>query len=186
MINISINVKQLTRLREAVNGARKVMEVEIAAAINATAKKTRLEIGKTVRETIAIKKKESEQPLKISTKASKGSLSSTVRLQKTPRLPLKSFSARQDKKGVSYKISKQGGRKRLNGAFEWAAIGHFFIRAGTARLPIHKLDGVSAWGAFIKNDFTPEQMKATEKELAKQIERRINLNVLRANGLVPK
>ena len=39
MINISINVKQLTRLREAVNGARKVMEVEIAAAINATAKK---------------------------------------------------------------------------------------------------------------------------------------------------
>jgi hypothetical protein len=66
MINISINVKQLTRLREAVNGARKVMEVEIAAAINATAKKTRLEIGKTVRETIAIKKKESEQPLKIS------------------------------------------------------------------------------------------------------------------------
>ena len=184
MIGIEINSKQLEQLRAAVGRAGKVMGREIAAAINATAKKTRLEIGRSVRETVAIKKKESEEPLKIVTKANAGSLSSTVQLRKTRRLPLKSFSARKDKKGVSYKISKQGGRKRLNGAFEWRT--HFFIRAGKSRLPIIHLKGVSAWGAFEKNNMTPAQIKATTAELAKQIDRRIKLNVLRASGLVSK
>ena len=186
MIAIEINQKQLARLREATDRAKKLMGTEIAAAINATAKKTKLEIGRSVRQTVAIKKKESEEPLKIATKASKNSLTSTVQLRKTRRLPLKSFSARQNKRGVSYKISKQGGRKRINCAFEWEAIGHVFIRAGKARLPIIQLKGVSAWGAFVKNDMTPAQIKSTTTELAKQIERRIKLNVLRASGLVSK
>lgn len=186
MLAIEINQKQLSALRDAVGRSGKRMSIEIAAAINATAKKTKLDIGRTVRETINIKKKESEEPLKIVTKAGKDSLSSTVQLRKTRRLPLKSFGARQDKKGVSYKISKQGGRKRINGAFVWKARGLAFIRAGKSRLPIIHLKGVSAWGVFAKNDLTPAQLKASKTELAKQIDRRIKLNVLRAEGLVTK
>lgn len=189
MIAIEINQKQLSALRDAVGRSGKRMSIEIAAAINATAKKTKLDIGRTVRETINIKKKESEQPLEIVTKASNSSLSSRVQLRETRRLPLTSFGARQDKKGVSYKIAKQGGRKRINGAFQTTGgkgAGQFFIRAGKPRMPIIHLKGVSAWGAFKVNNLTPAQLKASTTELAKQIDRRIKLNVLRAEGLVTK
>lgn len=186
MIGIEINVAQLARLREAVGKLNKNMGKEIAAAINATAKKTRLEMGKDIRSLVAMKKVTAEAPLGIVRPASRDSFSSTVRLKKTNRLPLKEFAARQDKKGVSYKIGKGGGRKRVNGAFEWKKIGHMFIREGNARLPIFKLHAVSSWGVFEKNNMTQPQMAETEAELYKQIERRINLNVLRASGLVKR
>jgi hypothetical protein len=53
-------------------------------------------------------------------------------------------------------------------------------------LPITQLKGVSAYGAYAKNELSGPQVKTIEDELEKQIERRIELNVLRANGLVPK
>lgn len=194
MIEITISSPQLERLRVATRAAKKQFTVELAAAINATAKKTRLDIGRDIRSVIALKKSMAEAPLQIVTKATATSLSSTVTLKKTPRLGLRHFGAKQDKRGVSYKIAKNGGRQRVEGAFQgprpgvmktsWK--GNAFKRVGKDRLPITKLLGVSAFGAYVKNKFSPVQVKRINAELAKQMERRINLNVLRANGLVPK
>ena len=184
MIAIQIDVRQLTRLRKAVGSVNKNMGREIAAAINATAKKTRLNIGRDVRETINVKKADSEAPLKIQAKATAQSPQTTVSIQRTRRPSLRKFGGRQDKKGVSYKIDKKGGRKRVNGAFVWQAIDRVFIRRGEERLPIIELKGVSVYGAYAKNDFTPREIKRINAELSKQVERRINLNILRANGLV--
>jgi hypothetical protein len=58
--------------------------------------------------------------------------------------------------------------------------------AGKMRQPIQQRFGVSAFGAYAKNDLEGPQVKEINKELSKQMERRINLNILRANGLVKK
>lgn len=194
MIAIDIDAKQLKRLRESVGKAKKKFGRELAAAINATAKKTKLDIGRDVRSVIAIKKKESEAPLKIQAKATADQPKTTVSIAKTRRLGLRHFGARQDKRGVSFKISKQGGRNRVYGAFQgpkpgvmnvkWR--GNAFRRVGKERLPIIHIRGVSAFGAYVKNKFTGPQIKSINDELRKQMERRIKLNILRAEGLVSK
>ena len=194
MIAIEVAKGKLKELLEATKKAGKSFPKELAQAINQVSKKTRLDIGRDIRKTVALKKADSEKPIKVMSTATTGKLSATVRLNKTRRLGLNAFGARQDKSGVSYKISKNGGRKRVSGAFQgprpgvmkisWR--GNAFKRLGKSRLPIVKLRAVSAWGAYAKNDLSGPQVKAIEAELAKQMERRIKLNILRANGLVSK
>lgn len=192
MIEIEINAKQLRRLREAVGKSKKNIKKELAGAINATSKKTKLQVGRDIRKTVNLKKDEAERPLSIRATATEANLVAVVSLKKTKRLGLRHFGARQDKRGVSYKISKTGGRSRVNGAFQgprpgvmkmsWK--GNAFKRVGKERLPIVMLKGVSAFGAYAKNELEGPQVKEINKELSKQMERRINLNILRANGLV--
>jgi hypothetical protein len=64
--------------------------------------------------------------------------------------------------------------------------GNVFKRVGKSRLPIVKLMGASPWGVFTKQKMTPEQERDIKAELVKQMDRRIKLNILRAEGLVPK
>lgn len=192
MIAIEIDAGQLQRLENAVRRAGKSMAKELAGAINAVSKKTKLQMGREIRSTVAMPKQEAERPLSIRSSATADNLQAIVSLKKTKRLGLRHFGARQDKRGVSYKIDKRGGRKRVGGAFmgpkpgalrmKWR--GNAFKRVGKSRLPIVQLKGVSAYGAYVKNDLTGPQIEAINAELLKQMERRINLNVLRANGLV--
>jgi hypothetical protein len=192
VIEIEINAKQLRRLREAVGKSKKNIKKELAGAINSTSKKTKLQVGRDIRKTVNLKKDEAERPLSLRATATEANLVAVVSLKKTPRLGLRHFGARQDKRGVSYKINKTGGRSRVNGAFQgprpgvmkmnWK--GNAFKRVGKERLPIVMLKGVSAFGAYAKNELEGPQVKEINKELSKQMERRINLNILRANGLV--
>jgi hypothetical protein len=192
MIGIEIDATQLASLGEAVAKAGKSLKKELAGAINAVSKKTKLEMGRDVRATINIKKDESEKPLSIRATATSNNLSAIVSLKKTKRLGLRHFAARQDKRGVSYKISKKGKRSRVDGAFQgptpargnvkWK--GNAFKRVGQSRLPIIQIKGVSAFGAYTKNNLAGPQAEVVSAELSKQMERRINLNVLRAAGLV--
>ena len=192
MIEIQINAKQLKRLREAVGKSKKSIKKELAGAINATSKKTKLQVGRDIRKTVNLKKDEAERPLSLRATATETNLVAVVSLKKTKRLGLRHFGARQDKRGVSYKIGKTGGRSRVQGAFQgpkpgvmkmsWK--GNAFKRVGKERLPIVMLKGVSAFGAYAKNDLEGPQVKEINAELSKQMERRINLNILRANGLV--
>ena len=194
MIEIQINARQLKRLREAVGKSKKSIKKELAGAINATSKKTKLQVGRDIRKTVNLKKDEAERPLSLRATATETNLVAVVSLKKTRRLGLRHFGARQDKRGVSYKIGKTGGRSRVDGAFQgprpgvmkmsWK--GNAFKRVGKERLPIVMLKGVSAYGAYAKNDLEGPQVKEINKELSKQMERRINLNILRANGLVKK
>ena len=192
MIEIKIDAKQIKRLIEATGKAKKKFPKELAAAINDVSRKTKVKIGKDIRAVVAIKTAEAKKPISIKAKASAQQLSATVTLKKTKRLGLRHFGARQTKTGVSYKISKTSGRKSVAGAFQgptpnirkmsWR--GNVFKRVGESRLPIIQLKGVSAFGAYAKNELSGPQVKTIEAELVKQMERRIKLNVLRASGLV--
>jgi hypothetical protein len=192
MIAVEIDRGQLQRLTQSVAAAKKSLTKELAGAINDVGKKTKLDMGRNIRKKVAIPKDEVEKPLSIRARATEANLSAVVSLKKTPRLGLRHFGARQDKRGVSYKIDKTGGRKRVNSAFQgprpgvmrmkWK--GNAFRRVGPSRLPIVQLKGVSAYGTYKKNEMAGPQVKSIETELTKQLERRIKLNVLRANGLV--
>lgn len=192
MIAIEIDKGQIERLRDSAKKSSRAFSKEIAAAINQVSKKTKLQIGRDIRNTVNLKKDEAEKPLSITATASENSLQAVVTLKKTKRLGLRHFGARQDKTGASYKINKTGGRSRVKGAFagpkpgvvrmKWK--GNVFKRVGKSRLPIVQLKGVSAFGAYVKNDLDEPQVKMIREELTKQLERRIKLNVLRASGLV--
>tara|TARA_R110000868_G_C10780623_1_gene755480 strand:+ start:155 stop:739 length:585 start_codon:yes stop_codon:yes gene_type:complete len=194
MIGIEINANQLTALRKACGEAKKSFAKELAAGINATTKATRTQISKDIRSVVAMKKKDVDAKLKITSKATAQNPVGHVVLEAGRREGLQYYDARQDKRGVSYKIKPGGGRSRVNGAFMGPTPGVLapklnggvFKRAGSTRLPIVKLYGVSAIGAWLKNDFTADTIGFISKGLEKQMERRIKLNVLRANGLVSK
>lgn len=194
MIGIEVDARQLRRLKEAVGKARKSLPRELAAAVNSVSKKTRLNIGREIRKTVNLKKDQAERPIKITQTATAEVPTAKVSLAKEVRLGLQHFGARQDKKGVSYKIARQGGRKRVAGAFMGPRPGTLaprlnggvFRRVGESRLPIVKLKGVSPYGAYAKNDLSEAEVKAINANLSKEMERRINLNILRANGLVKK
>ncbi len=199
MLAIEIDQNQLQKLATASASVGKKMKKELAAAINQVSKKTKLEMGRGIRATVNLKKEESEKPLSIRASATEQNLSAVVSLKKTPRLGLRHFGAKQDKRGVSYKISKTGGRKRLNGAFmgpkpgvikvSWK--GNVFMREGAAvkmtkgrhrgrmRQPIVQKRGVSAWGAYVKNSLAAPQAKVVEAELRYQIDRRINRTMVK-------
>lgn len=194
MIGIEIEAKQLKRLRVAVGKAGKSFPKELSAAINATAKKSRLEIGRQIRAQVNIKKAIAEKQINIRGIATAQRPVGKVSIDKSNREGLQHFGARQNKSGVTYKINKQGSRGRVDGAFMGPRPGALapklhggvFKRVSKSRLPIVKLFGVSPWGAFKRNDMEPIQVEFIEKNLQKQMERRINLNILRANGLVKR
>lgn len=204
MLAIEIDASQLDRLAEASKAAGKNIAKEIAGALNQVAKKTKLEMGRRIRETINLKKAVVEKPLSVKSEATESSFVAVVSLKNEDRFGLQHFGARQDKRGVSYKISKTGGRKRVNGAFMgprpgvlapklyggvWKRMGAPRTmtkgrRIGKIAEPIVKLYGVSPWGAYVKNNMEAVDVEAVSKELAKQMERRIEFNVLRASGII--
>jgi hypothetical protein len=192
VISIEFNPKQLKELRVACGNAKKDFTKELAAAINQTAKNHRLRMGRNIRETVNLKKKEIESKITIR-KATAVVPQARVFLLDTAREGLQHFGARQTKVGVSYTISKKKGRGTVRGAFMGPSpgvlapklYGGVFKRVGSSRLPIVKLYGVSPYGTYRKNDFESIDVAYSSDYLKQQMDRRINLNVLRANGLVP-
>lgn len=113
-------------------------------AINKIGKSTRTYISREVRKKIAIKAKDANKCITYH----RGRLSNpTGRIKiRGKRLPLIQFGASQTKKGVTYRIEKGGGRKRMQGGFiATMRSGHrgVFSRRGKSRLPIHEAFGVS-------------------------------------------
>jgi hypothetical protein len=184
----------LKRLTKATDRAKKSLPRELAAALNAVARKAKRQINVRIRTELVVKAGDLNKLINVNRKASKDHLVSGVNLPQSRRLSLRVFGARHIKSGVSYRISKREGRKQAAGAFMGPRPGVLaprlnggvFARVGTSRLPIRKLKGPSPWGVFVKQKMTPEQERDIREELTKQMERRIKLNILRAEGLVAK
>ena len=194
MIAIEINTKQLKKLKEAVGKAGKSFPRELSAAVNKVSTQTKTNIGREITKTVNIKAGIAKKQISTRNKATAESPKAVVSLSKSNRIGLQHFGGRQNKTGVSYKIDKQGGRKIVAGAFMGPRPGVLapklhggaFKRVGTERHPIIKLYGVSPFGAFVKNNYDKTEAVFIRTKLTAEIERRIKLNVLRANGLVPK
>jgi len=188
MIALSVTARGEKRLAKLLQGNTKRLRREMAVAVNATSKKTVSLWVKEVAKELATTQKSIKATIKVSRKASASegkSPTAVVTQKKTGRIPLRDFGARQNKKGVSYKIAKNGKRGFIKSAFTVATIsGHVFARAGKKRTPIIKKFGPSPWGVSIKNQLTRPVRKATEAELLKQINRRIRFIKLKQSGAI--
>lgn len=181
----------LTALSKALEKSGRKLPAEMAIVLNASAKTMKVQASKEIRKELAAKSSMLKRSLR-NIKATKTELSAGVGVNKEKRISLREFGAKQSKKGVSYKISKTGGRKTVANAFQgpkpgaikasWR--GHVFARTTKARLPIVKLFGPSPWGAFVKQGMSAEVMRAGKKTFGNQIQRRIRFNVLKASGVI--
>lgn len=189
---MTMQVEGVKELQAALEGTSKKLPQELKIAVNATAKKTRTSMSREVRKELATKAKSVNKVINIVSKATAQNLTSTVRLSKTKRIPLRDFGARQVRKGVSYKISKTKGRQLAGSAFQgprpgairakWK--GRVFKRVGKSRLPIVQLYGPSPWGVFVKRQLRSPVVHDSNTELAKQVQRRVRFNTLKKQGLI--
>lgn len=189
---ISVKVAGIERLKASLGDKAKKLPQEVAIAVNATAKFVNKQMAKDIQQELATSQKVIGKTIRQTRRATKAELKAMVRLEKTTRIPLKDFGARQTKKGVSYKVSKTKGRGFVPGGFQgpkpgamkasWR--GNAFKRVGKARLPIVKLKGPSPWGVFVKRGMTADILKRADAELEKQVERRVRYNVLKSQGVI--
>ena len=127
----------------------------------------------------------SNQQIYVSKKAKAKDPTAAIMIKKTPQIGLQYYGARHIKSGVSYKISRNGGRKtatRPHGAFMGPRAGViaiklyggvFMRKAGAKRLPIRKMFGPSVWGAFTKHKMDRIIEKAIRSRLRHEIDRSI-------------
>lgn len=168
MVVIKHNSGAIAAQRARIAGIRGGFEKAVTRAAKRVADQGRTQISKEIRQNLNIKAGDLKPVLK--TKGFKGG--ATIRLNKSERLSLRHFGAKQNAKGVSYKINKSGGRTFVAGAFQgpkpgamkisWK--GSVFKRVGKSRLPIVKLQGASAWGVFVvKKMYDPTRKDLQQK-----------------------
>lgn len=169
------------------NGFGPAIQKEMVIAVNRTAKFEKKQIAKRVSKEVAIKQKDAKKVIDVR-KAQRGRPTAEVNLHKTNRLPLKRFGARQTKSGVSYRISKKGGRQKISNAFgpNIGRLGnHVFVRVSKKRKPIRKLYGVSVAGVYGKHNMIVASKKGLSERLEYELNRRvraINVRLIRRNG----
>ena len=188
---IKIDKRQIEKLRKVMNASPAKLVREVTTAINETQKKTLREVVKPVASELAVAQKVIKPSIK-GQRSKKKELRASVTVIKTARISLREFKPKQNKKGVAYKISKTQGRKFMPSAFQgpkpgvskvsWR--GNVFKREGKSRLPIHKKSGPSVWGVYVKSKKDQGIRKDAERELRKQIERRIRFQKLKQSGAI--
>lgn len=121
----------------------------------------------------------------VSKKATPKDPTAAILIAKMPKMGLGgAYSARQNKRGTSYKISKKKGRQLANkpygafmgpkpGVIATRLYGGVFMRTGKARLPIRKLFGPSVWGAFTKHHMDRVIRKAVRHRLRVEMNRTV-------------
>lgn len=186
---ISIDADQIQRLKNMLKGSKPKVAQQLSIAINDTQKKITVKASRAITEELAVKASVVKQKIK-GKRATKGDLSAKVTVKASNRLSLREFGAKQNKRGVTYKISKTKGRKLIAGAFQgpkpgvvkisWR--GNVFKREGKPRLPIVKRSGPSPWGVYVKSGKDPGIRKEARQILREQIERRIKFLKLKESG----
>jgi hypothetical protein len=176
MLIVSSN-NEIAEQRKRIAGIKNGFEKAMERASARVAMQGRTEISKGIRQHINIKAGDLKPVLQIGRHKSGASIT----LRESQRISLRYFGAKQNDKGVSYKINKGSGRGFIPGAFQgprpgaikvsWK--GNVFKRVGKSRLPIQKLMGASAWGAFV----VKSMYKPTERDLMQKFNQRLRHEV---------
>ena len=166
----------LNALMNVLTETPKQLPKELARLSNNIAKEHKKSIGREVRKFVAIKNKDILKHINQTKKATVGSYNAKLELRGAIRIPLKYFGARQTKKGVSYRIGKQGSRSKISNAFGPNIPrlgGNVWVREGKSRLPIRKLYGPSVLASYLKNNLLQWSSDQLSDELGKQAAKRV-------------
>ena len=187
MISLKVDARSIRELRRALKGVEKKLPRELATAINATARKVKLETARELRKVLTVKVSVLKKAIRIKGRATARRTQATVFFAIGHPIPLKYFRARELKKGgVTYKVNPTFNRKSIiRDAFIIQRYSQNVYRRKTKeRGPLEKLYGPAPSEAFEKAGITKLAMAVASVELPKQIQRRIRLLILRQQGLV--
>lgn len=174
-IRIEVDTASLTETKRELRDNIDKLRKAISGAVNDTAKHEKSFISTQIRDRVNIKKKDLDPHLTVS-RSTPDKLTATVTLDKTDRLGLKYFGARQTAKGVTYKIAKGGKIQKIADAFGPKIPrlgGQVFRRVGKSRKPIMKLFGPSAWGVFVVNKMRQPTEQDAQAYLANRLRHRL-------------
>lgn len=169
----------------------------LAGALNDTAKKGRTYLNKQIRELVFLKRRDVAPFLRLE-HATQNELVAAIVVDENSRVPLRDFGAKERKpQGVFYDISTTSAQTNIPDAFTVEKFGgHVFKRtgefsiatkgryAGKRREGIFKPMGVSAWGVVVKNDLDKDVAEYCAKEIEKDIDHRLNFELLKASGQI--
>jgi uncharacterized FlaG/YvyC family protein len=179
-LEIKFDEKRLDEIRRMLRDIPNAMPKVISRGINRTTTSTRAEIARQISAEVKITQSAVKKGIKV-TKATQTRWQADLDLF-AKRIPLIKFGAKQLKKGVSYRISKSGGRKKITDParpfIQTLPSGHkgVFRRKtpGTKRLPIVQLKGPSIGGVFEgAAGIAAEVQESSSLKLTKNIDRQI-------------
>jgi len=187
-----------SRLGNASNRVKKGINAAVKEVTKAARREMAREITRKVnikqKDLIGSKKTKSEYINTYHKTSAAGFVTGEIVLSKTKRLQLIYFGARQNNKGVSYKIEKKGPRKFIKSAFimtrgkKSGTDNNFqFVtkRKGKSRLPIAgPLRGPSPWGVFVKSGMVKPVKSFAAARLRKALNEQVRLAIRRSEGVV--
>lgn len=191
-LQIQIDETTLHNVERALGDMSKRSPQAISGAINETIAEAKTALSRRVREVLAISKKSVDARIKP-VKATPQKLSGEVRLLYDKRPGLFSFQAKghrageplgRKQPGVTYKLTVQGGRKRIPTAFIAIKRGqsheNVFVRKlvggkRVARKPLVRLMGLSPWGAVVyRSGVLEEEFANAQAAFEKNLQQRID------------
>jgi uncharacterized FlaG/YvyC family protein len=179
-IEIQFDEKRLDEIRKLLRDIPNAMPKVISRGINRTTTSTRAEIARQIAAEVKITQSAVKKGIKV-TKATQTRWQADLDLF-TKRIPLIKFGAKQIKKGVSYRISKSGGRKKITDPArpfkQTLPSGHVGIfrrhTPETKRLPIVELKGPSIGGVFEgAAGIAAEVQESAGQKLTKNVDQQI-------------
>jgi hypothetical protein len=185
-VEVIVSKRKLAELQRMLRDVPGGLEKALVGAVNDTAQATKRQMATAIYERVMIKKKDISPHIRV-TRARRRHPSATVSLSETHRLSLKRFGARQTKSGVSYRIERKGGRKRIPGAFGPGIAklgGHVFRRADATSRRIIKLRGPSPWAVYVKAGIAAQTEAAAMELLNKKLDQRARFVLLKHTGAI--
>jgi hypothetical protein len=186
MISVTVQNTSEEKTLERLAGTQRNLRKHLKAVVNRTSKRTQAFVAKLIREEIVITTKGAKQAVKLTKPASDVNLTAELDVVREDRISLREFGAKQNKKGVTYRVSKREGRKRIPSAFIVASLGgHVFVRdglkrpavkgryKGMMRQKIYKKQGPSLYRVVAQEDKLAAINDFTGAELTRQMQDRI-------------
>lgn len=185
-LDVQVDPHELSALEQEFRVSRRQLDRIVISAINDTGRKTVSGVVKDIAEKIAVTQKELRQVVSF-LPARAGNPVGRITVKETDRIPLFEFSARQNRRGVSYRIERGAPRKTAQSAFiATMKSGHegVFKRTGPTRLPIEELEGPSAWAVFLRAKLRRRTVEDAKQTLTERIRERLKFEGLVQRGQI--
>lgn len=186
-LEVKVNKRQLRELQQMLANIPRGLPKVVSRSINKVLKKTEVQIVRKITEDLNITKRELRKINIELFKATYRKWSALLTITGR-RIPLIHFVTRKQiaagglKRGISYKISKRGGRKKIREAFmaRLRTGQDVFVRArrGAKRVPREPIIGLKGPSVpeifdnireFVKTTFEPKLAGQLEQELVRQV-----------------
>ena len=182
-IEVRLKKRQIDRLAYEFGRFGKRSQGRHATILNRSARFGVKYMTQLIREQVQIKvgdvkkRDKTKKQLFQSKKATRKKPHARIQVNKFRPPGLQAYGARQNTRGVSYKISKKEGRKLLKSAFMGPRPGVLavklrggvFLRTTLMPLPIVKKRGPSVWGVVKKNRLRRKVQRKVNKQIHKEM-----------------